>query len=76
MSTPKVNQEVYIIVPNTRDFNLAKGIVTGCFEQSSAMGKYAFIVYTSLGCFYRYPCEMWESVEDFIKDARGFVIEY
>lgn len=74
MESPKVNQIIYIIVPNSRDFNLVIGKITGCVEQSSAMGKYVYRVDTALGCFYRYPCEMWEKVEDFKAQINDFVI--
>lgn len=75
MNAPKVKQKVYIAVPNPRGFDIAKGIVSGCVEQSSALGQFVFRVDTPLGSYFRYPCEMWESVEDFQKDVPQFVIE-
>lgn len=71
----KFNQSVYIPIAQYGSFELVKGVIGGIRRYSAAFDSFIYEVYTPRGMFSAFSIDLYESVDDFIKDVPNLVIE-
>ena len=70
----KFGQSVYLPIKHG-NFELVKGVIDGVRRCSTAFDDFIYEVNTPRGMFIAFGLDLYESVEDFIKDVPNLVIE-
>lgn len=70
----KFGQSVYLPITHG-NFELVKGVIDGVRRCSTAFDDFIYEVNTPRGMFLAFGLDLYESVEDFIKDVPNLVIE-
>ena len=70
----KFGQSVYLPITHG-NFELVKGVIDGVRKHSTAFDEFIYEVNTPRGMFLAFGIDLYESVEDFIKDVPNLVIE-
>ena len=71
----KFGQFVYLPIMKLGNFELVKGVIDGVRRCSTAFDEFIYEVNTPRGSFLAFGIDLYESVEDFIKDVPNLVIE-
>ena len=72
----KFNASVYVVQFGAfGDYSLVKGRVVGVREFSTAYSSLLYAIDTAEGLVEALPCNIYESVEEFIDEAKQHVVE-
>lgn len=71
----KFGQSVYLPIAQFGNFELVKGVIDGVRRCPTAFDEFVYEVNTPRGMRLAFGIDLYESVEDFIKDVPNLVIE-
>lgn len=71
----KFGQSVYLPIAQIGNFELVKGVIDGVRRCPTAFDEFIYEVNTPRGMCLAFGIDLYESVEDFIKDVPNLVIE-
>ena len=72
----RFNSNVYVVLIDIYgNYSLVKGRVVGVREYQTAYSKLLYTIETAYGRVEALPCNIYESVQEFIDEAKQHVIE-
>ena len=72
----RFNSNVYIMISNIYgNYSVIKGRIVGVREFSTAYSKLIYTIDTARGRFEVLPCNVYESVQEFIDEVEQHVVE-